>query len=108
MVGPDYRPPTPDIPPVFGEVSDAVAVATADAERSAEVAWWHRFDDAGLASLVERAVAANHSVKVAEARVRQGRSVGEVAASLLYRRLRRGGAHAASNFASAAHLRAMT
>jgi NodT family efflux transporter outer membrane factor (OMF) lipoprotein len=52
-----------------------------------EVAWWDRFGDGELSSLVGRAIGANNSLKVAEARVRQARSVREVAHSLLYPRV---------------------
>lgn len=86
MVGPNYTPPSPTMPANYGELAGS-AVGGVDTTKSGEVTWWHRFDDAELASLVERAVAANNNVEVAEARVRQARSAREVARSLLYPRI---------------------
>src|SRR5688572_15602971 len=86
MVGPNYTPPSRPMPASYGEAAGA---GTPDAygPSDGEVRWWRRFDDVELASLVERAVAANNSLKVAEARVRQARSVRQVAQSLLYPRI---------------------
>lgn len=86
MVGPDYTPPAPAMPGAYGELAGTPAQPD-DSASDGEIAWWHRFNDAELASLVERAVAANNSLKVAEARVRQARAVREVARSLLYPRV---------------------
>src|SRR5881394_1270151 len=82
-VGPNYSPPSTAMPRTYAEPAGA---ASADPS-SGEVAWWHHFNDEELSSLVERAVAANNNVKVAEARVRQARSVREVVHSLLYPRI---------------------
>jgi multidrug efflux system outer membrane protein len=86
MVGPMYTPPCPSMAAAYGELAGASAAA-ADLGGDGEIAWWHRFDDDELASLVERAVAANNSIKVAQARVRQARSVREAARALLYPRV---------------------
>ncbi|MCL4222493.1 MAG: efflux transporter outer membrane subunit [Phycisphaerales bacterium] len=86
MVGPNYTPPSPAMPDAYGELAGAAA-AGVDATGEGEAAWWQRFNDAELASLVERAVAANNNLKVAEARVRQARSAREVARSLLFPRI---------------------
>src|SRR5690349_2764988 len=63
-VGPNYAPPSMSMPPAYGEPAGAAA-ATDSA--GGEIAWWHHFNDEELSSLVERAVAANNNVKVAEA-----------------------------------------
>ena len=86
MGGPDYTPPGPAMPASYAEPGGAAAAAP-EAGDDAELTWWRRFDDAELASLVERAVAANNNVEIAEARVRQARSVRTVARSLLYPRV---------------------
>ncbi len=86
MVGPNYTPPSPTMPAAFGELAGTSAAAP-DRASEGEIAWWLRFDDAELVSLIERAVPANNNVKVAEARVLQARSVREVARSLLYPRV---------------------
>lgn len=84
MVGPDYSPPSPAMPGTYGELA---AADGGDAVTGPEVAWWHHFNDSELVSLIERAVATNNSLKVAQARVRQARSAREVARSLLYPRV---------------------
>lgn len=86
MVGPDYKPPGTQMPGSYAELANAAGTGL-DASSAAEATWWQRFDDAELASLVERAVAANNSLKVAEARVRQARSAREVARSFLFPRI---------------------
>jgi NodT family efflux transporter outer membrane factor (OMF) lipoprotein len=59
--------------------------ATATTELMAnEVRWWGRLDDPQLTSLVERAVAANNGVAVAQARLREARAVRQMVQSLLY------------------------
>lgn len=86
MVGPDYTPPATQMPGSYAELANA-AGAGLDASPTTETTWWERFDDAELASLVERAVSANNNLRVAEARVRQARSAREVARSLLFPRI---------------------
>ncbi|MBX3376809.1 MAG: efflux transporter outer membrane subunit [Phycisphaeraceae bacterium] len=86
MVGPHYTPPNSNMPPRYGERADSAATVAENMD-SEECAWWHRFGDEELASLVERAIATNNSLKAAEARVRQARSAREVARSLLYPRI---------------------
>lgn len=83
MVGPNYTPPTPDMPAAYGELHGAAAT-TPYATSNGEAAWWHHFNDPELVSLVGRAVAANNNLEVAEAKVRQARSAREIARSLLY------------------------
>lgn len=86
MVGPDYTPPSPVMPAAYGELTGTAGVGK-NTVSSDEVAWWQRFNDPELVSLVERAIAANNSLKLAEARVRQARSARDVARSLLYPRV---------------------
>ncbi|MCW5766323.1 MAG: efflux transporter outer membrane subunit [Phycisphaeraceae bacterium] len=86
MVGPDYKPPVTEMPGNYAELAGAAGPGM-DVSTIEETAWWKRFDDAVLASLVERAVAANNNIRVAEARVRQARSAREVARSFLFPRI---------------------
>ncbi|MGH7803137.1 MAG: efflux transporter outer membrane subunit, partial [Candidatus Binatia bacterium] len=60
-VGPDYQAPAPATPGAWLEAP----AADADLAR-----WWTVFDDPKLFSLVERAVASNLDLRVADARVR--------------------------------------
>ncbi len=85
-VGPNYTAPSPVMPGAYKELA-AQSAESAETGVDSEIAWWHRLNDEELASLVERAIGANKSLKVAEARVRQARSVREVAHSLLYPRI---------------------
>ncbi|MCW5889254.1 MAG: efflux transporter outer membrane subunit [bacterium] len=78
MVGPDYRPPEPDVPARWSE-------APGQAEPSPGPSrWWETFRDVQLDSLVDRAVAANLDVKLAEARVREARANRTIAAAPLF------------------------
>lgn len=65
-VGPDYQPPTAELPARWSSGSDA---APADAAR-----WWQRFGDTDLDRLVDRALAGNLDLKLAAARLRQARA----------------------------------
>src|ERR1041385_9082562 len=82
MVGPDYQAPATKMPDAFGELKAASTGVAAEAD--GEVRWWRRFDDGQLTDLVERAIAANPSIAVAEARLGQARAAREAAQALLY------------------------
>lgn len=69
-VGPDYEPAAPPAP--TGWNSPLETRVTADPAELAR--WWERFDDRVLAALIERAIAANHDVRLAAARVREARA----------------------------------
>jgi outer membrane protein, multidrug efflux system len=64
-VGPDYEKPETKAPAAWGEQADT---ATADLSR-----WWTVFNDEALNLLVERAVKANHDLKIAAARIEESR-----------------------------------
>lgn len=65
-VGPDFRAPTPAIPAAFREAPTGQGEAL---DR-----WWTGYGDPTLVTLVDRALAANPDVAVAEARIRQARA----------------------------------
>lgn len=65
-VGPDFRAPTPAIPAAFREAPTGQGQAL---DR-----WWTGYGDPTLVTLVDRALAANSDVVVAEARIRQARA----------------------------------
>ena len=75
-VGPNYVPPQSTVPSAWTGVtaptSSQTSVATAGPVELVE--WWKAFDDSMLTSLVERAIAANLDLRLAEARVRQARA----------------------------------
>ena len=65
-VGPDYAAPSlpaSRLPVSFGEPPAGLGAG------SVEVAWWRSFDDPALATLVQRALAANHDIGIAAARL---------------------------------------
>lgn len=71
-VGPVYLPPKPELPVAWSdgpgaETADPVAVETLGH-------WWSLFNDPRLDSLVQRGVAANRDLKIAEARIKQARA----------------------------------
>jgi NodT family efflux transporter outer membrane factor (OMF) lipoprotein len=79
MVGPDYRPPDPYVPARWSEAPQQdVPMAEAPSR------WWQAFGDPKLDALVERAVAANLDLAVAQARVREARAERRVAAAPLF------------------------
>lgn len=78
MVGPDYAPPRLDMPSQWSEAPDQIAPSPGPTR------WWETFGDAHLDSLVDRAVAANLDVKVAEARVREARANRTISAAPLF------------------------
>ena len=68
-VGPDYRRPEVATPDNFVGV-DATQFSTADVERE----FWKGFNDEQLNELIERALAANHDIRIATARLREARA----------------------------------
>jgi multidrug efflux system outer membrane protein len=74
------------MPPAYREMRSApgdTEFAEAEAEAE-EIRWWRRFEDPLLTSLVERAVAGNHDVVLAGARLREARAGRRMVQSLLH------------------------
>ena len=69
-VGPDYRAPAIAAPANWSE-SPAAGTTTGNAEMTR---WWTTFGDAGLDSLIDRAVRSNPDLRLAEARLREARA----------------------------------
>jgi len=86
MVGPNYKPPSLTMPATYREPIDGPTTAPASVFSPGpdEISWWRRLGDPKLTQLVEKAVKANNTVAVAEARVRQARAARQVVQSLLY------------------------
>ncbi len=71
MVGPNYHPPEPNVPPEWvGQIGPHGAK---QAEKIL-IQWWTEFNDPNLTSLVERAIESNLDLRQAEERVRQARA----------------------------------
>jgi NodT family efflux transporter outer membrane factor (OMF) lipoprotein len=65
-VGPDYERPRTSVPAQWGQPADT---STADLSR-----WWTLFNDEALNRLVERAIQANHDLRIAAARIDEARA----------------------------------
>ncbi|OEZ78557.1 toluene efflux pump outer membrane protein TtgI precursor [Janthinobacterium sp. HH104] len=74
-VGPDYATPLP--PPLSAaQFSGSAGQAHAGLVPGAvEVAWWRSFDDPALVTLIQRALAANHDVGIAAARLAEAKAL---------------------------------
>jgi outer membrane protein, multidrug efflux system len=70
-VGPDYHPPKTHAPANWSEAQ----LGTTTNATMAIVAWWKTFNDPELNSLIERAVATNHDLRIADGRLRQARAL---------------------------------
>src|SRR5687767_15511023 len=70
-VGPDYRAPESTAPTNWS----AAALGGPTNSALQVVQWWKTFNDAELDSLVERAVPANHDLRIAAARLREARAL---------------------------------
>jgi outer membrane protein, multidrug efflux system len=106
MVGPDYqRPPVPT-PSVWGELETPAPAAKptempdeqweysqVSPEQPVPTRWWTLFGDPTLDGLIERAIAANLTLREAEARVRQARALRAIAVSTLLPNLSAGGSY---------------
>jgi NodT family efflux transporter outer membrane factor (OMF) lipoprotein len=93
-VGPNYHAPGTEMPKAYSEATSrpttspstmpATTRSVADADQSTWVQWWTKFDDRQLDSLITRALAANHELAIARARVQEARAVERIAKSRLY------------------------
>ncbi len=68
QVGPDYEKPRVDAPPQW-------RFQIADAQQTADLPWWHQFNDSILNALVEQALTNNLDLKIAIANIEQFRGV---------------------------------
>ena len=69
-VGPDYSPPAPDLPAGWStehDVQPPAAVKSGDR-------WWSLFDDPLLNDLIDRAITANHDLRIAGSRIKAARA----------------------------------
>ena len=70
MVGPDYQRPQVPAPEAFANQTQE-GLSTAEVE----TLWWHGFQDHTLNQLVDQALAHNHDLRVATARLREARAL---------------------------------
>jgi multidrug efflux system outer membrane protein len=68
--GPNYHPPKTEV-----SASYVNGAQTNTETGQIAIAWWHGFNDQELDRLVERALTANHDLRIATARVREARAL---------------------------------
>ncbi len=71
-VGPDYRAPATALDPGF--VGAGVATLNSSPVRDDIAVFWRGFNDAALTGLIDRALAANGDVRIAQARLQEARA----------------------------------
>lgn len=83
-VGPDYRTPKAAVPGGYTSLGIAALSSVTNSVAPDPLAsWWTLFNDPTLESLIAEAAAANHDLRLAQARVREARAVrGSVRSSL--------------------------
>lgn len=86
-VGPNYKPPASTLSNQWVSPSDKWLLSSTQEE----AAWWKGFNDETLNSLVDRAVAGNLDLKIAESRVKEAREARIIASQGLLPRLGLGG-----------------
>src|SRR5574337_381699 len=82
-VGPDYREPASTLPAPWTQAASSPDAAP-PAAPAPDPAWWRRFDDPLLDSLVERALTANTDLRIAGARLRAARASNAQAEAALW------------------------
>ena len=92
-VGPNYQQPKTAAP---AQWSAPMAGGETNLEPSI-ASWWKSFNDPQLDSLIERAVKANHDLRIAGARVREARALYRIASSQLWPTVDAGGSYARQN-----------
>lgn len=93
-VGPNYQAPRVETPGSFSNAtaqaaggpstSPTMKQSVVDAQSAPWIDWWTKFNDPQLDSLVTRALAANHELAIARARVQEARAMERIAKSGLY------------------------
>lgn len=83
-VGPDYERPQSTLPATFAPGAEAAADATATATNAVAKDWWTLFRDNTLNDLVNRALAHNHDLLAAVARVEEAEGLARQANAAFY------------------------
>ncbi|HLP85455.1 MAG TPA: hypothetical protein VK157_13990, partial [Phycisphaerales bacterium] len=85
-VGPNYTKPDIKTPESFASLDTAsdVKSSATSVEPGALSYWWRTLGDEQLASLIDRAIANNLDLRLAEARLRESRALRGVSESGLY------------------------
>jgi outer membrane protein, multidrug efflux system len=73
-VGPDYRRPALDVPPLYRDAAPATTGAAREAASLGDGGWWEVYSDADLQALLATALKSNYDVKIAVARIDEARA----------------------------------
>jgi multidrug efflux system outer membrane protein len=74
-VGPDFKAPPAQVPPAWVGVTNAAGAASATTSAPADLAaWWKKFSDPMLVSLISEALHTNLTLQLAQSRLRQARA----------------------------------
>ena len=86
LVGPDYQPPTIDVPSDWNSMTleGNSAVVPITSHDSPEAKWWKAFENDELSWLIDLALKKNHNVREASLRVLEGRALTIAAGAGLY------------------------
>ena len=88
-VGPNYHSPAVPLPDTWSELPEAGVTA----QPVGEMQWWTTFQDPLLDSLIERAVAANFDLRIAQGRLREARALRVAIAADAWPTINTGGAY---------------
>lgn len=89
-VGPDYTPPATSVLPAWHSQLKG-GLTNEETNPRILAAWWTTLNDPELSSLIDRAVAGNLELKIAQARVREARAKRGIASAALFPTLDGGG-----------------
>jgi len=98
-IGPDYQPPTLEVPAAYRHIEGWKTAQPADAFEQG--AWWQLYRDETLSALIEQMQAGNQSLAASEARYRQARALVQGSRARLLPELRQGADKIRSGNASA-------
>ena len=87
-VGPEHQPPLMALPGTFQYAATNEVPAITKLEQ-----WWTFFDDPELTALIEEAAAANHDLRLAQARVGEARALRGIARASLWPEVNASGAY---------------
>ncbi len=90
-VGPDYTPPSTDVPADWSRLDATATPRVSDEAPGDRSQWWLGLNDPLLAELVDEALQANPDLRSAQARLRESRARRDVAGSFRYPSVAAGG-----------------
>lgn len=80
-VGPDYQQPEVTAPAAFSSQAEPTVTATVAPAAPIDADWWSTLNDPMLTSLIDRAIASNHDLRLAAERIVEARAARGIAAA---------------------------